>query len=202
MACGWEAHYCRYIFRIVCQLPYFLRINTLSFHHVTITYGSIQSLCNESWESVKHLNITIRDAQAADDFVRDLIDCCGNLETLRYEASCAGAYGDLFDEDTSIRSLRKLKFFDVDINPQSLAFLGQSCANLESLSVLGRSVRLHARDWIQFIVSGALPSLKVLKTAGGCYEPSSGFLVRWSEELREQLSSSCATRSIDLCCGA
>ncbi|KAI0094602.1 hypothetical protein BDY19DRAFT_913690 [Irpex rosettiformis] len=182
------------------SMPYVLHISSLIFHNVTIAFGSIQNLCNESWDSVRHLSIATRDTHASDDFVRELLECCENLETLRYEASCAGASGDLFGgEEIPVGSLRKLKFFDIDINPQTLVFLGQSCANLEYLSVLGRSVRLRAEDWIRFIGSGALPSLKVLRTAAGCYEPSSGFL-RWSEDLREQLLSSCSTRSIDLCC--
>ncbi|KAI0815274.1 hypothetical protein BC629DRAFT_856688 [Irpex lacteus] len=182
-------------------MPYVLRINTLILNNVTLAFGSIQDLCNESWESVRYLGVTTRDRQTSDELVRDLLECCENLETLRYEASCAGAHGDLFEENMPIGRLRKLKLFDVNINPQTLSFLGQSCSNLECLSVLGRSVRLHAQDWIRFISSGALPSLKVLKTAAGCYEPASGFL-RWSDEVREQLLSSCATRSIDLCCSA
>lgn len=182
------------------SMPYALRINTLIFHNVTVAFGSIQSLCNESWDSVRSLSITTRDTQASDDFVRDLLECCEKLESLRYEACCAGAHGDLFEEDLPITSLRKLRLFDVDINPQTLAILGQSCVNIERLSVLGRSVRLHARDWIGFVSSGALPSLKMLQTAAGCYDSASGFS-RWSEDMQAQLSSSCATRSIQLCCG-
>ncbi|KAI0702489.1 hypothetical protein BC835DRAFT_75510 [Cytidiella melzeri] len=179
----------------------FTRLRTLSliFHNVTVALGSIQNLCNDSWESVKDLSITARGGEASDDFARDLLECCESIQSLHYEASSAGARGDLFDDDLPIGSLRKLRLYDVDINPQSLSILGQTCRNLERLSVLGRSLRLCAQDWIEFIDSGALPSLKVLKTSAGCYEPAFGFS-RWTEDVREQLSSSCATRNIDFCC--
>jgi hypothetical protein len=183
------------------SMPYAMRINNLIFHNIIVAFGSIQNLCNESWESVRNLSVTTRDPQMSDDFVRDLLECCENLESLRYEASCSGAHGDLFDDDLPIGSLRKLRLFDVDINPQTLAILAQTCTKLERLSVLGRSVRLGAQDWIGFVRSGALPSLKELKTSAGCYAPAHGFS-RWTDDVKEQLTNSCATRNIDLCCGA
>jgi len=182
------------------SIPYALRINTLIFDDVSLPFGSIQNLCHESWESVRNLTITTANTQNSDDFVRDLLECCENLESLRYEACCSGAHGDIFEEDLPIASLRNLRLFDVDVNPQTLAVLNQTCRKLESLSVLGRSVRLTAQDWVTFIRSTALPSLRVLETAAGCYEPTTGFS-RWPEDVHRQLASSCAARNINLSCG-
>ncbi|KAI0348691.1 hypothetical protein BDW22DRAFT_1366651 [Trametopsis cervina] len=183
------------------SIPYALRINTLFLNDVTVPFGSIQNLCHESWQAVRNVIITTKSTESSDEFVRDLLECCENLESVRYEACCAGAHGDIFEEDLPLTSLRKLSLFDIDVHPQTLAVIGRTCTKLERLSILGRSVRLTSQDWNTFISSGALPALKVLKTAAGSYQPASGFS-RWSGTSQHQLVASCAARKIDLQSGA
>lgn len=181
-------------------IPYSLRVSNLIFTDVIVSIGSVQNLCFESWDHVRNLSITAKNTQDSDDFVRDLLECCENLESLRYEACRSGAHGDIFEEDLPLASLRKLRLFDIDINPQTLAMLSQTCHKLERLSVLGRKVRLTAQDWASFVGSGSLSSLTSLKTSAGTYEPSSGF-ARWSPDALQLLSSSCASRNVSLVYG-
>lgn len=182
-------------------MPYSLRISQLYFTDVTVCIGSIQNLCFESWDHVRSLHITASNTRDSDDFVRDLLECCESLESLHYEVTCSGAHGDIFEEDLPLSSLRRLRLFDVDVNPQTLAILSQTCPNLERISVLGRKVRLTAQDWASLVNSGSLSSLKTLQTSAGTFEPSSGFL-RWSPRALQSLASSCKSRNVSLTCGA
>lgn len=179
-------------------MPYMLRVKDLILDDVTLDDGSIQDLFHESWASLRHLTITSAKAPDSDELVRELLECCENLESLRYECANGSAHSDMF-EDLILPSLRKLCLFDVDVNPQTLALLGQSCRTLEQLAVLGRAVRLSAQEWVDFVRSGAIPSLRVLETAFGNNSPPAGFK-RWPEEMRESLVSSCQSRGVVLAC--
>lgn len=181
-------------------MPYSLRISNLALADVTVSMGFLQNLCFESWDHVRNLSIISKNTRESDDFVRELLECCENLESLRYEASRSGAHGDIFEEDLPLASLRRLRLVDIDINPQTLVLLSQACRNLERLSVLGRKVRLTANDWSSFIRSGSLSSLQTLKTSAGTYEPMAGFS-RWSPDAVQSLSASCASRNVSLVCG-
>ncbi|PSR71343.1 hypothetical protein PHLCEN_2v12857 [Hermanssonia centrifuga] len=178
-------------------LPYSLRIADIALNDVTVSVGSVHHLCHESWGSVRTLSVTSKNAQESDELVRDLMECCENLEVLHYEVCCAGAHGEIFEEDIPLSRLRNLCLYDIDISPQTLVVLSQTCKALEHLSVLGRTVRLAATDWAGFVRSGALPSLQVLRTSMGTNSPLSGF-TPWTTTMMTPVSDSCVARGITL----
>lgn len=179
------------------DIPYAIRVQNLTLDGVSIESGFVQDLLHESWTHLRHLSISSATPATAEDIAIPLLECCENLESLRYEACVGGIHGELFEESTSLTALRKLRLYDIDVNPQTLASLSQTCGGLAQISVLGRTVRLTAQDWVQLIQSSAMPSLRVLKTSSGCPQSPSGFL-RWTEESCDELRSACATRGISL----
>ena len=61
------------------------------------------------------------------------------------------------------------------------------------LAVLGRSLRLSPQDWINFIQSGALPSLRTLHATPGTNEPPFSF---WEPLRTQSIAEACHTREI------
>lgn len=183
------------------DVPYALRVGSLILEDVVVDSGSIQDLCHESWSHLHQLSISsgISHAHSLDQLALPLLECCEHLESLRYEA-CTGAHGELFEEGLpGFSSLRNLCLYDINVNPQTLALLAQTCRSLVQLSVLGRTVRLAAQDWAELLHSGGLPSLRSLETSSGRNIPPSGFL-RWSKETCSELQSTCTARGVKLTC--
>lgn len=181
----------------VPPLPYALRIFSIILDDVHISHGSLRDLCHESWGSVRNLAVLCKTTQSPDELVRELLECCENLETLQYESSAPGAHGDVFAEDFPLPTLRDLRLYDVDVNPQALAMLSQTCRGLEQLSVLGRAIRLKPEEWADVLSSGALPSLHRLSVAAGANEPPEGF-VPWAEAARKLVIDQCLSRKVML----
>ncbi|KAF7789898.1 hypothetical protein EIP86_000846 [Pleurotus ostreatoroseus] len=178
-------------------LPYAMRVQELVLDDVTVPQGSIQHLCHESWDSVRSLVVSSKAAEDPDEILRDLLECCINLEELHYESCGAGARGDIFMEDVPLPSLRALRLYDIDIGPHVLWAVHETCKSLETLSVLGRTVQLKHQDWIGFLGSGALPSLRTLCVPSGSNQPPLGFVL-WTEDANQQLRTRCTARGVVL----
>ena len=182
------------------DIPLPLRVQSLILENVSVESGSIEDLHLESWASLRHLSISSSSPQSSESLALPLLECCEHLESLSYEACGGTAHGELFEQDLpTFPTLRELRLFDVDLNPQTLTFLTGACRHLVQLSVLGRAPQLSGQDWMDLLQSGALPSLRVLETSSGRNQPPSGFR-RWPEETCHQLRSVCATRNITLLC--
>ncbi|KAJ3551373.1 hypothetical protein NM688_g4743 [Phlebia brevispora] len=178
-------------------LPYALPIMNLILDNVSLAHGSIQHLCHESWDAVRSLSVSLKIEEHPDVIVRELLECCTNLECLRYESCDGGAHGDIFADDAPLTSLRTLVLADIDINPQVLLMLNQACQSMEQLSVLGRAVRLKQQEWANILHSGAFPSLRRLCIPCGSNEPPFGFST-WSEDAKKLVSDSCNFRGVML----
>lgn len=182
------------------DMPSPLRVRTLILEDVSVESGSIEDLLFDSWTSLRHLSISSSSPQSPEDVALPLLESCDQLESLSYEACGSVAHRELFEQDLpSLSLIRELRLFDVDLNPQTLAFISGTCRALVQLSVLGRAPQLNVQDWVELLDSGALPSLRVLQTCSGHNQPPSGFR-RWPAETCRQLSTACAARNISLLC--
>lgn len=176
------------------SLPYSLPITDLILEDIEIVEGFLPHLCHESWDSVRKLKVVMKASITSDEQVRWMIECCANLQALHYELRGVVAHHNIFDENMpTLRSLIKLRLGDVNVNPQCLLSIGQTCLGLVELTVLGRSLRLTLEDWINFIQSGALPSLKTLHATPGTNAPPFSF---WDPLGMQSIAEACHTRDI------
>ncbi|KIP12622.1 hypothetical protein PHLGIDRAFT_32865 [Phlebiopsis gigantea 11061_1 CR5-6] len=179
-------------------IPYGMRVHSLTLEEVSVDAGFIDDLLHESWEHLKHLDISSSTPQTSDDMVASLLECCENLESLSYEGCGGATHGEFLEEDLpGLTALKQLRLYDIDINEQSLALVAQTCRGLTELSVLGRMLRLPAQGWVQFLKSGALPALRVLQTPPGNNQPPAGFF-RWPQQTCNDLRSACDARGVCL----
>jgi len=178
-------------------LPYSLEVTDLYLDNIEITSGYLPHLFHDSWSSLRHLSVIARTASDFDEHLRVILDCCSpGLEALHYEVVDARSEHILFDDaSTMLPSLRHLRLSGVDIQPHALSVIQETCRSLEDLSVTGRVARVSAADWVLFLNSGALPSLRHLSIPWGTYRPP---FVRWQRESCETVLDASTTRKIHL----
>ncbi|KAJ3477701.1 hypothetical protein NLI96_g10283 [Meripilus lineatus] len=176
------------------SLPYALNVTNLILEDVEIVDGFLPHLFHESWDSLRKLKVVMKASTSFDEQLRWMIECCANLQVLHYELRGFVPHHNLFDEDMpSLRSLLTLRLGDVNVNPQCLLSIGQTCLGLAELTVFGRSVQVTPEDWINFLHSGALPALKTLRTVTGTNEPP--FNV-WDTLRTQSIVDACQARHI------
>jgi len=78
----------------------------------------------------------------------------------------------------SSSSLRCLRLQGIHVSLQTLASVSQSCLNLEELSILGRTISILPCEWVEFLGSGMLLSLRWLGVPWGTYHPP---FTHWSD---------------------
>jgi len=180
-------------------IPYDLEVTDLHLDNIDITSGYLPHLFHESWSSLRHLSVIAKTASDFDEHLRVALDCCSlGLETLHYEVVDARSDRILFDDaSTMLPSLCHLRLCGVDIQPHTLSVIQEVCRNLENLSVTGRVVRVSPVDWVLFLNSGALPSLRCLSIPWGTYRPP---FVGWSVETSKIVLDASANRKIHLSC--
>ncbi|PCH33502.1 hypothetical protein WOLCODRAFT_93593 [Wolfiporia cocos MD-104 SS10] len=167
----------------------------LSLDNVDIVDGSLTDLCNTSLETLHSLSVTTRNPNATDEGVHSLVEQCPNLETLRYEITYAPGHSTFFDDGIpECPSMRELHLSGLDVNPHTLVIIGQFCKNVELLSILGHDVQLLPDDWIMFLTSKTLPSLRELTTPGGSkYMPMFAY---WTKTMYSQVEKACTDRNV------
>jgi hypothetical protein len=179
-------------------MPYDLQVIDLQLNNVDIISGHLPYLFHESWSSLRQLSVIAKLASEFDEQMRLTLDVCGpGLETLYYDVVDARSDGILFHHDsTPLPSLRCLRLSGVEVHSHTLAIIQHVCRNLEDLSIIGRIVSVSPTDWVSFLVSGALPSLQILSTPWGTYDPP---FAHWSQEMCKSVLDASADRKIKLC---
>lgn len=178
-------------------MPYNLQVTDLQLHGVDITSGHLPHLFHESWSSLRRLSVVATRASEFDEQLRLTLDVCGpSLETLYYEVLDARSDCALFDDDAApLPSLRYLWLNGVEIHSHTLSIIQRVCHRLEDLSISGRVVWISPGDWVSFLTSGALPSLRILSTPSGTYCPP---FAHWSQEMWQSVRDASTTRNIRL----
>lgn len=179
------------------SMPYSIHLDDITLEDVVVMQGSLQHLCNESWDTVRRVSVVSRAADGAGDIVRELMECCENLESVHYEDCGRRAQEAIFTPDLPMPRLRKVYLYDVDVNPGTLAGLSAACQGIEDLAVLGRAIHVQPQEWEHLLRSGALPYLRGMHVSSGTNQPPSGYQP-WAEEGRKMLEEACASRNIAL----
>ncbi|CCM00884.1 uncharacterized protein FIBRA_02930 [Fibroporia radiculosa] len=173
------------------------RLAELSLHNVQIVQGALSDLCRDSGDALRTLSVTSSQPELTiGDDVGELLDSCSNIENLRLEVS-EGPGSEVFlgDDFPDCPAIRQLCLSGLSVNAQTLEFIGQSCKNIELLAVLGRHVRITPDDWITFLASAALPSLRELATPSGTDHPPFTY---WSRAMHAQVQRACGYRKVAL----
>lgn len=176
------------------SLSYPLTITDLTLDDIDISEGFLPHLCHDSWDTVRRLSVVTKASITSEEQLRWMMECCANLQVLHYELRGVVPNHTIFDEEMpTLRSLLRLRLGHVNLNPQCLFQIGQTCLDLVELTVLGRAVQLTPGDWVDFIHSGALPSLKMLHTTPGTNEPPFCF---WDQPKIQSIVDVCRARQI------
>jgi hypothetical protein len=179
------------------SIPYELCISDIIIDNVEITNGYLHQLLNESWASLRHLDVVAKTATEFDEQMRLILDYCGpTLEFLHYDVRDSHSTEPLFDFDSvPSPSLLQLSLGGVELDFDTLASIGQCCRNLQELSITGRSVSVTPDQWVSFLNSGALPSLKTLITPWATKYPP---FTRWTDAAGNTVQKASEARAINL----
>jgi hypothetical protein len=175
--------------------PYDTEHEHLALHNVQITSGYLPHLFHGSWSSLQSLFVIAGSASDFDDQMRLVLDCCSaNLQSLHYEVRDTFSDQPIFDHNfPKCPSLRHLYLSGVELDFTTLSHIAANCKNLAGLSVSGRIVRITPREWVTFLSSCTLPSLRVLCTPGGTNYPP---FMYWSEDARKEVADASAARGV------
>lgn len=123
-----------------------------------------------------------------------------NVHSLEYEVQKASPSDGSFLEPEGGQSpqalcLRHLELHGLHIDNGVLSTVRQQCPGIEGLVVSGRLVFLSPEDWVTYLVSGALPSLRSLKLTRGTNHPP---YQPWDANEIRILTQAASIRRIDL----
>ncbi|KAF9457098.1 hypothetical protein BDZ94DRAFT_1176304 [Collybia nuda] len=174
------------------SIPYQLSICEFILDNVTITSGFLSHLLCET-PSLERLCMLTKDASEYDEHLKLVLGIC-NIQILEYETQTdLPFHHTIFNGDTHLPSLRCLRLNGVHIDTDSLHAIGQSCRNLEELSIFGRTVNIHPQDWVDFLKSGNPSSLHNLGLPWGTNRPP---FMKWHNTARQEILAAAAHRRI------
>jgi hypothetical protein len=174
------------------SIPYQLPICELVLDNITITSGFLSHLLHETL-SLERLCVLSKSTSELDEHLRLVLATC-IIQTLEFEMQAdIPSHHAIFSGDSHLPSLRILRLNGVQIDRESLDAISQSCPNLEELSISGRMVNIQPRDWVGFIETGVLSSLRNLGVPWGTNQPP---FVRWPDVARDAIMEAAAARNV------
>jgi len=178
---------------ISSPLPFQFEVMDLVLDNVNITTGYLSQLFLQS-SSLQRLHVLTKQASAFHEQIRLILSLCA-IQTLHYEVQeDTPSEQPIFDHESSpCSSLRHLHLSGVHVDAQTLTSIGRCCQNLEEMSISGRIVRVAPGDWVAFLNSGALPSLRDLRIPWGTYYPP---FKPWSEVCGQPVLEALTLRDI------
>lgn len=175
-------------------LPDSLHLTHLSLDNVTIVDSHLSNISLMSSGSLRCLSISARDDVDLQTHLPSLLgSCSSSLEELCLYAWGANCKGLVFNSDApSFPSLVEIELNGIDTDRHTLACIEQCCPKLERLSVSGRAVHVTPQEWIAFLGSGALPTLRSFSPVCAGQHGSRA----WTEEYLKQVQDICSLRTL------
>ena len=177
------------------SIPLRLQLRELILDNVNITAGYLSQLLHNT-SSLDRLCVNSKSAAEFDDQIVFVLAGCA-VRFLEYETQFdLAAHTLTFNNVPPFSSfLRCLRLQGVHANLETLASLSQSCLNLEELSILGRTISILPSEWVEFISSGVLSSLRCLGVPWGTYYPP---FTQWSRPAVDLVHKAAVLRNVQL----
>lgn len=175
------------------SVPYPAPFTHVILENVDFKQGNILQLLNGT-TSLDCLHVTSSACSVGEPRLVLLSGCA--LGCLHFESNYP-VRRDLF-QDLDARHGEAVRCLHLDgcfLDMGILAGWSEIFGNLEELGVSGRYVRVLSKEWVQFINSGALPSLRQLFLPFGRNSPP---FVAWTTAEKEEIRAACGSKGIDL----
>jgi hypothetical protein len=175
--------------------PYPSSISSLVVENVHIIHGHLSQLLNGA-KVLDRLHITTTDAIGSDEEIHLVLASCA-IGCLHYDMR-KDSHANRLLLDASSESLQSLRCLHLDglfVDVGVLTAVAEMCLNLVELVVSGRAVRVCPDEWVNFIRSGGLNSLRRLGLPWGTNSPP---FRSWPPGDVEAIRVACASRKTPL----
>ena len=181
------------------SIPSQLHLSDLLFENVTITDGYLCHLLHET-PSLSRLCIQSGSALDFDEHIQLVLASCA-VQTLEYEVQREHPMSfTIFDSNSpNLLSMRSLRLVGVPMDSDFLTLISQQCRNLEELIIVGRTVRILSRDWVTFITTRPLSSLRTIGLPWGTNHPP---FEAWCARTKQAIFQAAASQDIQIVASA
>ena len=181
------------------SIPYQLHLSDLALENVTITDGYLCHLLHET-PSLSRLCIQSGSALDFDEQIKLVLASCA-VQTLEYEVRREQPISfTIFDTNSAnLLSMRSLRLAGIPADSHFLALISQQCRNLEELIIVGRTVRILPHDWVTFITTRLLSSLRTIGLSWGTNHPP---FVAWCASTKQTIFQAAASQDIQIVASA
>ncbi|TDL28356.1 hypothetical protein BD410DRAFT_780854 [Rickenella mellea] len=176
------------------SVSYCLKLEEVTMDRVDIVSGWLHHLAHGSWHHLRTLTIKNTDPCDLEEQVKLVLECCtDSLTSLRYEIDHDSVRDIVFESMiVPCSTLRELRISGVHVSAFKLSDLALFFPSLVTLSVFGRSVHVAPSEWVMFLHSGALPTLRDLHIPNGHGPP----FTRWTEGMHRSIQDAGALKNV------
>ncbi|KAF9480043.1 hypothetical protein BDN70DRAFT_878073 [Pholiota conissans] len=169
-------------------------ITSLVVENVHIIYGHLSHLI-QGTKALDRLHITTTDAGVMDEEIRLVLASCA-VDCLHYDMRKDSNINQFFvDAPDGLVSLRCLHLDGHFVDAGVLMGVASMCRNVVELVVSGRGVRVSAEEWVHFVKSEGMNSLRRLGLPWGTNNPP---FTTWPVAEVDAIRTACASRKTPL----